>query len=70
MSLLTKKVVNGNVQLLNRKSLTIRVGYDNNDLSSGTCTAIADHRGTLAIFDVKALVTGKFCNNKAALETA
>ena len=26
--------------------------------------------GTLAVFDIKALVTGTFSNNKAALETA
>ena len=70
MSLLLKKVVNGKVQLLNRESLTVRVGYDGNGLSSGKHTAIAVHTGTLAIFDVKALVTGKFSNNKATLETA
>jgi len=67
MSLLTKKVVNGKVQLLNTESLTVRVGYDGNGLSSGTRTAIAVLTGTLAIFDVKALVTGKFSNNKATL---
>ena len=51
-------------------SLTVRVGYDGNDFSFGTHTAIAVHRGTLAVFDIKALVTGTFSNNKTALETA
>lgn len=54
----------------NRESLTVQVGFDGNDFSSGKRTAIAVHRGTLAIFDVKACVTGTFSNNKAALETA
>ena len=54
----------------NRESLTVKVGYDGNDFSSGTRTAIAVHRGTLAVFDIKALVTGTFSNNKTALETA
>ena len=54
----------------NIESLTIRVGYDGNDFSSGTRTAIAVHRGTLAVFDIKALVTGTFSNNKTDLETA
>ena len=54
----------------NREALTLRVGYDGNDFSSGTRTAIAVHRGTLAVLDVKACVTGTFSNNKAALETA
>lgn len=53
----------------NREALTVRVGYSGNDFSSGTRTAIAVHRGTLAVFDVKACVTGTFSNNKTALET-
>ena len=48
----------------NREALTVRVGYSGNDFSSGTRTAIAVHRGTLAVFDVKACVTGTFSNNK------
>ena len=53
----------------NREALTVRVGYSGNDFSSGTRTAIAVHRGTLAVFDAKACVTGTFSNNKTALET-
>ena len=47
-----------------------KIGGGDIDFSSGTRTAIAVHRGTLAVFDIKALVTGTFSNNKAALETA
>lgn len=54
----------------NREGLTVQIGYDGNDFSSGTRTAIAVHRGTLAVFDVKACISGTFSNNKAALETA
>lgn len=54
----------------NRESLTVQIGFDGNDFSSGTRTAIAVHRGTLAVFDIKGCVSGTFSNNKAALETA
>lgn len=54
----------------NRESLVIRIGFDGNDFSSDTRTAIAKHRGKLAVFDIKACVTGTFSNNKSALETA
>ena len=54
----------------NREGLVIRIGYDGNDFSSDTRTAIAKHRGVLAVFDIKACITGTFSNNKTALETA
>ena len=52
------------------QGLGIRIGFDGNDFSSDTRTAIAKHRGKLAVFDIKACVTVTFSNNKSALETA
>lgn len=54
----------------NRESLVVRIGFDGSDFSSDTRTAIAKHRGKLAVFDIKACVTGTFSNNKTALETS
>ena len=53
----------------NREALTVRIGLDGNDFSSGTRTAIALHRGKLAVMDVKACISGSFASAKTALET-
>lgn len=53
----------------NRIPLSVEIGLDGSDFSSGTRTALAVHRGTLAVFDIKACVSGTFSTAKTALET-
>ena len=53
----------------NRESLTVLIGLDGNDFSSGTRTAIAVHRGKLGVFDTSACVSGTFSTAITSLET-
>ena len=53
-----------------RQPITVQIGYDGSDFSSGTKTAICVNRGVLAPWDIGACVSATFSNAKAALETA
>ena len=53
-----------------RQPITIQIGYDGNDFSSGLKTAICVNRGILAPYDTGACVSATFSNAKSALETA
>jgi HK97 family phage major capsid protein len=53
-----------------RQPITVQIGYDGSDFSSGTKTAICVNRGVLAPWDTGACVSATFSNAKSALETA